>query len=127
MLGSVERTGPWVVPAALATRVVWGNLVLDLRDARLGAGVTTIDIDCTMGNVEIIVPPGVTVDVDASSLLANIEERTELSPQRGILLRITGRIRLGNLEVSTRYRGETRRQARRRRRSCSRCHETASR
>src|SRR4249920_3798347 len=36
VLGSVERVGAWVVPARLAARVLWGNLVLDLREAQLG-------------------------------------------------------------------------------------------
>lgn len=116
MLGSIEREGPWVVPSQLAARVVWGNLVLDLRDARIAPGVTTIDISCTMGNVEIIVPPAVAVDVDVSSLLANVEERTESMAKASVVVRIVGRVRFGNLEVSTRERGETKHDVRRRRR-----------
>jgi hypothetical protein len=69
-----------------------------------------------MGNVEIVVPPGVRVDVEASSFLANVEERAQPSAAITRTLRITGRVALGNLEVATRYRGESRRDARRRRR-----------
>lgn len=116
VLGSIERVGPWVVPSHLQARVTWGNLVLDLREAQLGPGVTTIDVRCTMGNVEVIVPPAVAVDVDATSLLANVEEHTERAATGASLVRIVGRVRLGNLEVSTRARGETKRDVRRRRR-----------
>src|SRR5262249_24593442 len=73
VFGSLERTGPWAVPQHLAARVVFGHLLLDLREARLGAD-TTIELRVTMGNVEVIVPPGVDVDVDASSFLGNAEE-----------------------------------------------------
>src|SRR5438034_1078412 len=57
VLGSVERRGPWAVPQQLRARVVCGNLELDLREARLASGVTTIEVDVTMGNVAIVVPP----------------------------------------------------------------------
>jgi hypothetical protein len=116
VLGSVERVGAWLVPTHLAARVVWGSLVLDLRDAQLGPGVTTIDVHVTMGNVEIVVPPGVAVDVDASSLLGNVEDRSEGAVTATTVLRVTGRVALGNLEITTLLRGETKRGARRRRR-----------
>ncbi len=116
MFGHIERVGPWVVPAELAARVVCGNIVLDLREATLSPS-TTITVHVTMGHFEVIVPPGVTVDVEASSFLANVEERTDPGPTGGPQLRIVGRVKLGNLEVSTRRRGESRREAQRRRRA----------
>jgi hypothetical protein len=115
VMGSVERTGVWVVPPQLAARVVCGNLVLDLRDAQLGA-TTEIEVSVTMGNVEVIVGPGTAVDVDASSWLGNVEDRTESAATSARVVRIAGRVKLGNLEVTTRLRGETKRDARRRRR-----------
>jgi hypothetical protein len=117
MFGSIERTGPWAVPQQLRARVVCGNLELDLREARLAAGTTTIEVDVTMGNVEVIVPPGYQVDVEASSFLGAVEERTEHTPYATTsIIRVVGRVRLGHLEVSTLRRGETRRDAGRRRR-----------
>jgi hypothetical protein len=118
VLGSIERVGPWDVPQRLTARVVCGNLVLDLRDARLAPGVTEIDVHVTMGNVEVIVPPGVEVDVAATSFLGHIEERTERTTTRATTtVRVVGRVKLGNLELSTLRLGETPREARWRRRS----------
>lgn len=118
MFGSIERVGPWAVPQQLRAHVVCGNLELDLRDARLSPGVTTIEVDVTMGNVEVIVPPGYQVDVEASSFLGAVEERTErTSAAPTSVIRVVGRVRLGHLEVSTLHRGETRRDARYRRRA----------
>jgi hypothetical protein len=117
IMGSVERRGPWAVPQHLATRVVCGSVVLDLREARLAPGVTTIDVHITMGNVEVIVPPGMAVEVEASSMLGNIEQRTEPAPHDGgPVVRITGRVKLGNLEVGMLRVGESRREARHRER-----------
>jgi hypothetical protein len=119
VFGSIERAGPWAVPAQLVARVLWGNLVLDLREARLAPGPTTIDVRVAMGNVEVIVPPGVDVEVDATSFLGNIEQRTEGTRVTGARtsVRVVGTVKLGNLEVSTRRAGETQREARRRRRA----------
>lgn len=120
IMGSIERTGPWTVPHELSARVLLGNLVLDLRDARFATGETTIDVQITMGHVEVIVPPGIQVEVEASSLFANIEERTErtsIAASDAPIVRIVGRVKLGNLELSTMRRGETKREAWRRRRA----------
>jgi hypothetical protein len=122
VLSSVERRGPWVVPAQLTARVLLGNAVFDLRDASLGPGGTTIDVNVTMGHLEVIVPPGVDVQVEASPFLANIEQRTERATTPGPIVRIVGRVKLGNLELSTLRRGETHRDARRRRRIERRAH-----
>jgi hypothetical protein len=116
IFGSIERTGPWAVPQHLHARVFAGNLELDLRDARLAQGVTTIEVDVTFGNVEVIVPPGFHVDVDATSFLGAVDGRTERAAKPSTTLRIVGRVRLGHLEVSTLRCGETHRDARRRRR-----------
>ena len=117
IMSSVERRGRWLVPKELQLRVLWGNAELDFRDASLQAGVTTIDVRVTMGNVEIILPPNLAIDVDVSSLAGSVEERhrvpAELEPGRP-MLRIVGAVRFGNLEIATRLPGETDRDARRR-------------
>ncbi len=117
IMSSVERRGRWLVPKELVMRVFWGNGELDFRDASLSPGVTTIDVRVTMGNLEIILPPNLAIDVDVSSLAGNVEERhrvpAELGPGQP-MLRIVGAVRFGNLEISTRLPGETDRDARRR-------------
>ncbi len=102
VFGSLERVGPWTVPSRLAARVFCGSVLLDLRDAHLPP-VTTIEVSVTMGNVEIVVPPGVAVEMDASPLLGNVEDRTVPGAATN-LVRITGRVKLGNVEASTRRR-----------------------
>ena len=117
ILGSVERRGPWAVPQHLAARVVCGSVVLDLREARFEPGVTTIDVHVTLGNVEVIVPPGMSVEVEASSTLGSIEQRTEPTEQvSGPVVRITGRVKLGSLEIEMLRVGESHQEARRRHR-----------
>lgn len=114
VFGSIERRGPWVMPQRMSARVVFGNLELDLREAQITAGVNEIEVNVTMGNVEILVPPGVTVETEAESTLGNVEDRTERGGTTTI--RIIGKVTLGNLEVHTRRIGETKWDELRRRR-----------
>lgn len=117
IMSSLERRGRWSVPKQLQLRIFWGNAELDFRDASLQQGVTEIDVRVTMGNLELILPPGLAIDVDVSSFAGNVEERhrvpRELAPGQP-MLRITGAVRFGNLEISTRLPGESDRDARRR-------------
>jgi hypothetical protein len=119
IMGSVERTGPWTVPRRLDARAFWGNLLLDFRDASLAPGVTTVVVSVTMANLEVIVPPGLAVDVDVSSFAGNVEARHRVAPVQDParpLLRFEGGVRFGNFELATRLPGETARDARRRER-----------
>ncbi len=119
IMSSVERRGRWLVPKHLAMRVFFGNAELDFREASLQPGITVIDVRVTMANLEIILPPGLAIDVDVSSLAGNVEERhrvpAELGPDQP-MLRIVGAVRFGNLEIATRLPGETEGDARRRER-----------
>ncbi len=116
-LSSVERRGRWTVPSQVKLSVFWGNVELDFRDASLGAGATTIDVRVTMGNLVIVLPPHLAIDVDVSCFAGNVEERhrvpPEVDPTRPVL-RVTGAVRFGNIQVSTRLPGESDRDARRR-------------
>jgi uncharacterized protein DUF1707/cell wall-active antibiotic response 4TMS protein YvqF len=119
IMGSVERRGRWVVARDHTVRVFWGNAELDLREASIGPGVTTLRVRVTMGNLELILPPQLAVDVDVSSFMGAVEERhrapSEPDPSRP-LLRVVGEVWLGNLEIATRLAGESARDARKRER-----------
>ncbi len=118
-LGSVERRGVWHVPRALDVHVTLGNAELDFRDAILVPGVTTLRVEVTMGNLEIIVPPTLAVDVRVRSSLANLETAPQTAsggdPDRPVL-EIIGSLRLSNCEVVTLAPGEIRDEAERRER-----------
>jgi hypothetical protein len=119
ILSHVARQSRWTVPRTLELRVLWGNAELDFRDASLAPGVTTIDVGVLMGNLEIILPPHLAIDVDVSSFMGSVEERHRVPPDDDParpVLRLSGSVRLGNLEISTRLPGETRGDANRRER-----------
>lgn len=117
IMSAVERRGRWTVPRELDLRVLWGNAELDFRDASLGPGITTIHVRVFMGNFEMILPPNLAIEVDVSSFAGSVTERHRVPPDADPSrpqIRVVGRVSFGNLEITTRLPGETRRDADRR-------------
>ncbi len=93
---------------------------LDYREALLGPGVMEVMAVAVLGNIEILVPPGLYVECDGMAVLGNVEHVEDLPVEvdpDGPMLRIRGVSVLGNVEVRVRYPGETAHAARRRRRA----------
>jgi signal transduction histidine kinase len=110
VMGSIERHGPWDVPRELPIRVVMGNAELDLREASFQPGTTTFSIHITMGNLEIVVPPDLAVDLDMSSVTGNVTDWRKAGPRSTERkLRITGTVKAGNCEISSLAPGQTKR------------------
>lgn len=119
IMSAIERRGRWTVPRSLDLRVLWGNAELDFREASLGPGITTIQIRVFMGNLEVVLPPGLAIEVDVSSFAGAVTERHRVPPDADPgrpQLRIVGTVRFGNLEITTRLPGESARDADRRER-----------
>jgi hypothetical protein len=96
-----------------------GGAVLDFREARLPPGTTEVTVFALMGGAQIIVPPGLAVEMDGSAFMGGFEhmERApaEADPERPVL-RVSGFVLMGGVAVETRLPGEGERDARRRRR-----------
>ena len=75
--GSVERRGAWTVPQHLDVQLFMGNCELDFREARLQPGLTTIEVNIRMGNLEIFVPDSLGVELSVSSMAGNVQEHRE--------------------------------------------------
>ena len=117
MFSSIERTGRWVVPRTLVARAMFGNVVLDFRDASIAAGTTTLDLSSTFGNVELVLPPWLAINVDVASIGGSVEERHRLARDPDPTepcLHVNGVVRFGTLSITTRLPGESPSQARRR-------------
>src|ERR1700682_1808430 len=71
VLSGVERTGTWRIAETSALLVVLGNCKLDLRRATIAANLTTIHVNVVLGTLEVIVPYGVEVELEASSVLSS--------------------------------------------------------
>lgn len=101
VLGSAQRSGFWRLAEESRVLAVLGNCKVDLRSARISAAVSTIDIASVLSSVEVIVPAGVEVELEVHALLGARDMRLAgTAPAIGApLIRITGRVLLGALNV----------------------------
>jgi hypothetical protein len=101
VLSGVERSGVWRIAETSSLLVALGSCKLDLRRATIGARLTRIDVRVIFGNLEVIVPHGVEVELDAASILSSKTQRVSGSPPIGDAPRIaiSGYVVAGSLTV----------------------------
>lgn len=122
VFGETKRTGRWMPARRTQVVSVFASALIDLREATLAPGEYTLTAWSVLGSVEVIVPPGVAVECAGSAVLGSFEQIDPGLPEvphgaRGATtIRMEGMSVLGSVEVVVRYPGETKREARRRRR-----------
>lgn len=117
IMGGLEKKGAWVCPRNVTVSALMGGADIDLREAEMAPGVTEMFVTAFMGGVDIIVPPWLSVEVDATAILGGFEElhRAPATPEPDRrVLRITGVAIMGGVSIETRLPGESRRDAKRR-------------
>jgi hypothetical protein len=124
VMGGASRSGQWVPPRELTVIAVMGGAELDFREARLGPGVTEVNMLVLMGGVQLIVPPGVQVEMNGIALMGGFEERhrgaTAAHGPDTPILRVGGFAMMGGVDVDVRLPGETGGDAKRRARELRR-------
>ena len=108
VLGNLQRSGAWRLESGSRAVAVLGNVELDLRDVTLPEGVTEITCRAVFGNIEITVPPNLTVECVGAGILGSFASMHRIPPEGEggrAVLRILGSAVFGNVEVHTRPRG----------------------
>jgi hypothetical protein len=118
VMGGSTRKGRWTPARTNFAVAIMGGTELDFREARLGPGVTEVQVFTMWGGVEIIVPPGLNVESHGIGIMGGFDHRADgLEPQPGApTLRISGVALMGGVDITVRHVGESSRDARRRRR-----------
>lgn len=62
--GVVRREGRWTLPHRLAVRTAWSGVLLDLTEAAHPGPELIVEMKVTGGTVELILAPGMTMDVN---------------------------------------------------------------
>lgn len=107
IMATTKRRGAWQPPRHLDVWSVMSELLLDLTEARLLAGVTEIHLRAVMASVKVIVPPGVRVVVQPSAFMAEVSDEALDAPPVGSqapVVRITGPVFMAELKVVVRHR-----------------------
>jgi hypothetical protein len=99
---NVQRTGDWILARTFRTVALMGGVELDLRNARMGPGTSTIEIRCMWGGVTILVPDDVNVECEVDALAGGVEMKHEVptrAPVGAPRVRIIGTVLMGGVEV----------------------------
>jgi len=109
LMSELKKRGDWTPARRNVIRVIMGNATLDLREAHLAPGVITeFDVSAIMGELKIIVPPGLHVECDGMAIMGAFADSTtsgDRSPGAP-RIRIIGAAIMGSVEVRTRLPGE---------------------
>jgi hypothetical protein len=103
VFGDATRSGAWLVPAESRWRTLFGDVQLDLREARVTAPEVTIHADTVFGDVDLLVPEGVVVEVRAKTLFGDIrQEAGEVAPAGAPRVILEGGTLFGDVRVRAR-------------------------
>jgi hypothetical protein len=118
VMSTVRKTGQWAPARHNKVTCVMGNAKFDLRDALILHGETHFELTVVMGEVELIVPPGLRVECDGFALMGEFDDAHSegLAPPEAPVIRVTGSAVMGAVRIKTRLPGESALAAWRRRR-----------
>jgi hypothetical protein len=104
IMAETKRSGLVQVPPRLDLLCIMSETKLDLSGAQLTVPVTEIRVRAVMATVHITVPRGVRVVVQPSAFMASVNDddaQGEAVPPGAPVLRITGRVLMAELKVTT--------------------------
>ena len=105
IFGGVDRRGTWTVPRRWRVVATFGGALLDLREARFPTGVIDLEVRAVFGGVQIIVPPGLAVEVHGTAIMGGFQNvnRAPAHPDPDApLLRIHGLAFMGGVDITMR-------------------------
>jgi hypothetical protein len=99
---NIVRDGRWVVPRRLEVENRHGNVVLDFSNAIISQPTLDLSISVGHGNIVLLVPPEVIVDLDSVThghgTIHQRAHRDSDAPVK-LIINATGHVRHGNLVV----------------------------
>jgi hypothetical protein len=109
VMGSTKRAGRWTVPLRLELKVVMGEMSIDLRDAVFCSDYLEIDLHVVLSSLTLIVPAGTQVENESEERFSSSTHSTRSTrgvERIGLLIRITGEVRLSSLDIKEKVRRE---------------------
>jgi hypothetical protein len=101
VLGDSKRRGTWRIDEEIGAVAVMGDVLLDLREAEVRTDVVDITAVSVMGDVKIIVPDGVHVDIEGMAVMGSKRVDVQEAP-RGMkvpVVRVRAYAVMGDVKV----------------------------
>lgn len=117
IMSNLGKKGQWTPARHNKVTCVMGSAKFDLREALILNGETHFELGVLMGEVELIVPPGLRVEADGFALMGEFDDShsEEMAAPNAPVIRVTGTVVMGAARIKTRLPGESGLQAWRRR------------
>src|ERR1051325_659287 len=82
IMGESKRAGVWQVPRRLDVVGIMSDMTVDLTGAQLPTGVMEIHLRAAMASVKIVLPPGLSVSQDVTTIMASVTSDIDDEPVR---------------------------------------------
>ena len=98
-IGDIKRSGAWAVEADSHFRTWFGAIKLDLRQAQISATETHIHARAVFGNVELLVPEGIEVEVRTSTPIGRLRHEAASPVPGAPRIVLTGGTFFGDVRI----------------------------
>lgn len=101
VMGDAKRTGTWRIDDGIGAVCVMGDVVLDLRQAEVRQREVDIIATCVMGDVKIIVPDGVDVELSGVTIMGDKKVQVVEAPrgQSVPVVKVTAYVLMGDVKI----------------------------
>src|ERR1700704_4754807 len=74
LFGNTQRTGRWRIQGVTAATALFGSCIVDLREAELVGDEILVRVTAILGNVTVVVPEDLEVDLVSTALFASVKD-----------------------------------------------------
>lgn len=100
VFGDIRQEGPWRVPYVSRWSAVFGDVTIDLREALVSHARIEIEASSVFGDLTLLVPEGVLVEIRAKTFFGNIrKDAGHRAPPGAPLVVLTGGTWFGDVRV----------------------------
>jgi Domain of unknown function (DUF1707)/Cell wall-active antibiotics response 4TMS YvqF len=101
VMGDTKRRGKWRIDQEIGVVCVMGDVVLDLREAEVRTNEVDIVATSVMGDIKIIVPDGVDVELTGMSIMGDKKVKVVEAPpgQNVPVVRVRGYAIMGDIKI----------------------------
>ncbi|WP_344317802.1 DUF1707 SHOCT-like domain-containing protein [Acrocarpospora pleiomorpha] len=101
VMGDTKRRGKWRIDQEIGVVCVMGDVVLDLREAEVRTNEVDIVATSVMGDIKIIVPDGVDVELSGMSIMGDKKIKVVEAPpgQNVPVVRVRGYAIMGDIKI----------------------------
>ncbi len=100
-MSEIKKEGAWTPTPTIVANTIMGSVVLDFREAQIPPGGVDIYADVIMGDLKIILPPGLPADVDCSTFMGSVNDKSKAGVPGAPTIRVTGSTFMGSISVVT--------------------------